>query len=63
MNPIVTIQVAYDSGVTAVLPIPILTAKPNSINSQKLLLGYGSSTALRFEDVVSIMSIIVAITN
>lgn len=54
MNPKVTIAVAFDSGITrGVVPIPIIAATSNFSDSKNILIGYGSSPTLRFEDIVS----------
>lgn len=54
MNPKVTIAVAFDSGIArGIVPIPIMAATSNFSNPQNILIGYGSSPTLRFEDIVS----------
>lgn len=61
--PNVTISVASDSGERGIKPIPIVAATSNFSNSQKILIGYGGSPTLCFENIVSTMCIFASIEN
>lgn len=51
-KPKATIAVAFDS--VAVTPIPIVAATTSFSASKNVLIGYGSSPTIRFEDIVSV---------
>lgn len=51
--PEVTISVAFDSGLRGIQPIPIVAAATNFTLTRKILIGYGGSPTLRFENIVS----------
>ncbi len=54
INPTTTISVAFDGGsVRGIVPVSIVAATLNSCKLQNILIGYGSSPTLRFEEIVS----------